>query len=190
MFECVITVEGNGEGKYGRFKNDKTGPVSQFMVDNIALYPIVKRHVLSCDKCDPTEALQYYLNRRLTLEKFQPRQLTPGVSFGGTVNRVITVGLAKVALSYERKSKLRPVSSELINEFIWRTADFQFLTEHQFRLSVRNLIDACQLVKDTTTNRKPTILSTRVRTCWEVVNNATSLEDLEDLVKVAEVMLA
>lgn len=45
MFDCVITVKGNGKGENGWFKHDKTGPVSQFMVDNTYLYPIVRRHV-------------------------------------------------------------------------------------------------------------------------------------------------
>lgn len=142
MFDCQMTIKGDGHGRNGRFKTDQTAPVSRFMVDNIYLYPKVKQHVLGCSKCDPTEALRFYLNRRLTLDKFQPK--------AGKVWPVagqLTGSLAKLALSYERMSaKARPVPASLVNEFIWRTADSKFIHEHEGRLSIRELVAGAEMV--------------------------------------------
>jgi hypothetical protein len=130
MFDCVVTVNGDGHGRNGQFKEDKTGPVSQFMVDNVVLYPLVKNHIVQCPHCDPTKAVRHYLERRKTLKKFKGR---------------VTATLAKVALSYERKcAKTRPVPRELVNEFIWRSGDPDLILSYEKRLSIEESVWAAR----------------------------------------------
>ena len=129
MFECTMTVEGDGKGKYGRSKNDRTGPVSMFMVDNISLYPKVKGHIKKCDKCCPQAALEFYLERRKRDPKFK-----------GTV----TGTLANMALSYERTFKGR-IRKETVNEFLWRLNNVYELEKHVNRLTVEELARGAEL---------------------------------------------
>ena len=188
MFKCEMTVEGNGEGRYGRFKQSKTGPVSRFMVDNTFLYAQVKKHILSCSLCDPTEALRHYLNRRLTLEKFKPK---PGKKW--PILGHLTISLADLALRYERQcSKTRPVPAELVNEFIWRTANAGFIVEHEHRLSVKELVFGAQLMLPIS-SRWGALLAESIfrRVCVAVSNYAPpeTEQELEDLIVVMETMV-
>jgi hypothetical protein len=66
---CIITIPGDGKGRYGKPKNDRTGPVEEFVVDNGYFYPRVFAHVEKCKLCDPTEVLHKYLERRLAKEE-------------------------------------------------------------------------------------------------------------------------
>lgn len=176
-FDCIITVKGNGKGRYGNFKQDKTGPVSQFMVDNVHLYPIVKAHIVACDRCDPTEALRFYLNRR-----------AGGVTVTGT--------LAKLALSYERLCrKTRPIPKELVNEFICRSADFGLIAKHEARLNIRELVAAAELYLKATAPWRDRALpfseSMFGRVCKLADNGGfpETDEEMEDLVSVMEVQI-
>ncbi len=184
MFECTITVKGDGQGRNGHFKKDKIGPVSQFMVDNITLYPIVKNHVVNCPQCDPTQAVRRYLHRRM------------GPRFNGRV----TEGLAKLAMSYERKcAKTRPIPKELVNEFICRSGSRGLILDNEKRLSIRELVQAAGFyIEDART--------TRIMPVRELVNKLPKTskfglvcqllihktvpeteQELEDLIQVAEV---
>jgi len=141
MFECPLVVKGDGQGGNGRFKKDQTAPVSRFMVDNTYLYTQVKQHILHCKKCDPTEALRFYLNRRLTLDKFQPQ---PGKTW--PIAGMVTGSLTKLALSYERLcAKTRPIPKELVDEFIWRSGDPNIICPNEHRLSIRELVASAEL---------------------------------------------
>ena len=141
MFECPLVVKGDGQGGNGRFKKDQTAPVSRFMVDNTYLYTQVKQHILHCKKCDPTEALRFYLNRRLTLDKFQPQ---PGKTW--PIAGMVTGSLTKLALSYERLcAKTRPIPKELVDEFIWRSGDPNIVCPNEHRLSIRELVASAEI---------------------------------------------
>ena len=196
MFECQVTIKGNGVGQYGRFKADHTGPVSQFMVDNCYLYTQVKQHVLACPRCDPTSALRHYLDRRLTLDKFQGK---PGQNW--PTPGMVTGTLARLALSYERLcARSRPVSKDLVDEFLWRSADSSTICRHESRLSVRHLVAAYELMvkqasghhngcgphvpkvpADTKFGRVALIMQHHARPETE--------QELEDLISVAEVQI-
>lgn len=191
MFDCVITVKGNGKGENGRFKLDKTGPVSQFMVDNTYLYPVVKKHVVACPHCDPTEVLRHYLRRRLVLPKFQPKPGQPLWNVDGQ----LTGSLAKLALSYERMTaKNRPVPRELVNEFIWRTASVDMLVEHGPRLSVRELVSGAELLLKHSGGSRPksvpagSKLDLVLQLLQHHAKPATE-QEFEDLIAVAEVQI-
>ena len=182
MFDCEITVAGDGRGMDGRFKKDKTGPISRFMVDNCYLYTIVKQHVVTCSRCDPTEALRHYLQRRLTLKQFQ--------SHGGA----ITGSLARQALSYERLCrKTRPVPMSLVNEYIWRTADMHFICDHEKRLSIRELVAAHELITKSNGAHFSTFPqnTTFGKVAMVLQHHAvpTTEQELEDLIQIAEVTL-
>ncbi len=191
MFDCVITVKGNGKGENGRFKHDKTGPVSQFMVDNTYLYPVVKQHVVACPHCDPTEVLRHYLQRRLTLAKFQPK---PGAPLWNVAGQ-LTGSLAKLALSYERKcAKTRPVPAALVNEFIWRTASVELLTEFGPRLSVRELVNGAEmlLARSSGTRPKNVLAGSKLDLVLQLLQHHAKPEteqEFEDLIAVAEVQI-
>jgi hypothetical protein len=187
MFDCVITVKGDGHGKNGHFKTDKTGPVSQFMVDNIILYPIVKNHVANCPQCDPTEAVRRYLERRMN-----PK-------FGGRV----TESLAKLAMSYERKcAKTRPIPKELVNEFICRSRSRDLILDNEKRLSIRELVQAAGFyIEDLRTTRTMSVQelvnklpkTSKFGLVCQLLTHKTVPEteqELEDLIQVAEVTLS
>lgn len=66
---CIIMIPGDGVGRYGKPKRDRTGPVEEFVVDNGYFYPRVFAHVEKCKLCDPTEILNKYLTRRFAKEQ-------------------------------------------------------------------------------------------------------------------------
>lgn len=188
MFDCEMHVPGNGRGGNGRFKKDQTAPVSRFMVDNVYLYPKVKQHIVACDKCDPTEALRFYLDRRLTLDKFKPRagQVWP-------VAGVVTGTLANLALSYERLCRdTRPIPRELVNEFVWRSTDHDIIAKHENRLSVRELVGAAELFLKVHSGRQSANEATMLgKVCMLLEHHARpeTAEEMELLIAVMEVQL-
>lgn len=66
---CLITVKGDGKGLNGHPKTDRTGPLSEFLIDNVHFYTAVRKHLKTCQTCSPTDVLQVYLNRRLASQK-------------------------------------------------------------------------------------------------------------------------
>jgi hypothetical protein len=190
MFECEMTVKGNGKGGNGSFKTDQTAPVSRFMVDNVHLYPKFRRHVVACDRCDPEEALRFYLSRRLSLDKFKPKPGKPWPIAGH-----LTGTLAKLALSYERDARKagRSVSAALVDEFLWRSADPDLLGRHERRMSVRDLVAGVQLMMRIRTGAAPKNLgSGKLSKIWVLLHHRAAPEteqEMEDLIAIAEVMI-
>jgi hypothetical protein len=102
---CVITVKGDGVGKYGHPKTDQTRTIKEFLVDNTKFYIAVTKHLKTCNVCDIEEILRYYLARRI--QKFEGKT---------------SIGLTSRALVLEKlaEKKKNPVPKSLVNEFIWR----------------------------------------------------------------------
>jgi hypothetical protein len=98
--DCIITIKGNGVGRYGKPKKDRTGPVREFVVDNQYFYNIIYRHLKECDKCNPEEILRLYLARRI----HRGDQMVTGL-------------LVELAMKYARHFKIDPA---LIIEYKWR----------------------------------------------------------------------
>lgn len=185
MFDCTITIKGDGQGRNGRFKQDKTDAVSRFMVDNVYLYTQVKQHVVQCRRCDPTEALRHYLNRRLTLDKFQPR---PGKTWplAGTV----TGSLARLALSYERLcAKTRPIPKKLVDEFIWRSADPRIVCPNEHRLTIGELVASAELSMTVFSMHQVPASFKFGKICMLLQNQVRpeTEQEMEDLVSVMEI---
>ena len=176
--DCVITVKGNGAGRNGNFKTDQTRTIRDFIVDNTVVYPKVLGHLKDCDKCDPVEVLKAYLERRVREPKFK----------GMTSN-----GLVDLALKYERlfKKKRIQYDVELVNEFLWRSHS---LDDHADRLGVRGIAKGFMLAIQDDARTAQRIVdfakSPVVKYVGKLIMELKGVPDeLEDLVKVAEVML-
>jgi len=179
---CVITVKGNGVGRYGHPKTDRTGPVSEFLVDNGVFYTAVYKHVKDCPTCDPVQVLKVYLDRR-----------TNGAKFNG----VTSDGQVKLALKYERLFKKNKVQydTELINEFLWRSTAFE---EYEARIGVRGMARALvNLFTREPHSFQPYLnhSKTVIKTLANLVQNAgpgilsATDDDFNQLLQVAEVQL-
>jgi hypothetical protein len=96
--DCIVTMLGDGVGRYGKPKNDRTGPVREFIVDNQYFYPRVFKHVKDCAKCDSVTILETYLNRRINKGE-----------------ELVTGALVKLAYQYFRLHRCVPIS--LVRQF-------------------------------------------------------------------------
>jgi hypothetical protein len=176
--DCIITVKGNGVGKYGHSKNDRTGPLKDFLVDNQVLYLAVTKHLQGCSTCSIEAVLREYLRRRVEIPKFK----------GG-----MSSSLPKRALILEKlaKKKGQPVPRELVNEFLWRSGVYGVI-EHYDRLSVRERFQAFQL--DRYLSASWPKLHEADKYLYELAGQGLkgdlTNEELEELVQVAEVQLS
>ena len=96
-----------------------------------------------------------------------------------------------MALSYDRKSG-RPISAQLVNEYIWRSCDTALMIRHDGRLSVRELASGAKLILAQRGGRPPSSVpaGSRLGIVFGLLRRACSEEELESLVSVAEVQLA
>lgn len=113
--DCLLNIKGNGVGQYGKPKYDRKGPVRKFVVDNQYFYPRVFNHVKSCNKCDPTEILEHYLNRRIN----------KGVE-------LVTGSLVKLAYRYKKLN--RGVPESLVRQFEIRAGIDRAINRSSFSL--------------------------------------------------------
>jgi hypothetical protein len=193
---CVITVPGDGKGRNGKSKGDRTGPVESFLVDNQVLYQAVRKHLRKCKVCDPKEALQAYLDRRRN-PKFQ-----------GTISRSL-IGHAEKFRSVFKERGL-PVPEDLIAEFKWRVGSPHGLSEFSKVLSpeylVRGLVhlkDEDRRIRHLTHNSVAAIcnadigcndyikqLAVIVDNMFTVDRPFPSKQELDDLISIAGVMLS
>lgn len=137
---CQITVPGDGQGRYGKPKVTKTGPIEAFLVDNTVYYSAVSVHVFGrkkgqeCRACDPEALLRVWLSRRVNDVK----------KFGG----LTSTGLIEHALSWERRASKqgRPIPRSLVDEFLWRGGWHQ-VSKHVGRLDVYDAYRGLRLSK-------------------------------------------
>lgn len=118
---CIITVKA-GPGN-GRPVQDRSGPVSSFLVDNTVFYSAISKHLKKCSICSPSDILGVLLKRRKTLEKFH----------GYTSS-----SLVDLALRFE-KFKNDPPSKEMVDEVIVRSGIGNII-EHAGRFSMEEII--------------------------------------------------
>jgi len=175
---CVITVKGDGAGRNGHPKTDKTGPVSDFLVDNTVFYTAISKHLKDCTVCDPVAILEEYLSRRKREPKFK---------------RSTSKSLVELALKYERlfiKKKLT-FNPELINEIIWRSP---FLAEYQGRIGISGIAKGMlHLFQDDRQAFDRTMgfsNDPKVKIIGQIVSQCSTVPtELDDLIQVAEVQL-
>jgi hypothetical protein len=108
MLDCIITVKGNGVGKYGRSKKDRTGYVSEFCVDNTFFYRAIFKHLKECNKCDPNDVLKTLLFRRK--------------------DGLVTGSLAELAVKYKRN--FQSTDWLLVEEYICRCIDSRVILKY------------------------------------------------------------
>jgi len=123
---CSITVPGDGKGRYGKPKNDRTGPLSSFLVNNQVFFTVVKNHLKTCSKCSIDAVLTVYRDRTIS-------KLT-GCSSNSLIRHAL--GLEKIAI--ENGETLTP---GLVNEILWRGGP-QPIREFRTRLSVKEKLMA------------------------------------------------
>lgn len=176
---CQITVTGDGVGRYGKPKVSRTGPLSEFLVDNSVFYVEVTKHLASCKVCSIDAVLKVYLNRRVTISKFK------GETGSSLVKRALI--LEKLA-----KKKGETMTPGLINEIIWRRGVKEVI-HYNSRLSIRERYmafsfhgtNAIPLIKD---------LNVQDRYLVDLVGQghigSISSEELEELMVAAEVMFS
>lgn len=203
---CTITVKGNGVGRYGRPKEDVTGTVTEFLVDNDVFYGAVFSHLKECKAerpCDPQQVLEAYLARRKHQAKFK-----------GTGSK----GLSRLAMKYKRTFRDR-VSDETVKEFAVISGDLETLFEAQslnrqdmvrgltiyFR-SIEKITSwsAVNRVQHAAEKAPPSARDRRLSMAFAILFDTKALftaegdmspwlgsateEELDDLLKVAEVM--
>jgi len=108
MLDCIITVKGNGIGKYGHSKKDRIGSVSEFCVDNLVLYRAVFKHLKECNKCDPNDVLKTLLLRRK--------------------DGLVTGSLAELAVRYKRN--FQSTDRLLVEEYVCRCIDSRVILKY------------------------------------------------------------
>lgn len=177
---CIITVKGDGRGRNGKPKYDRTGPLEQFMVDNVYFYPIVFRHVKSCTQHDPNEILRHYITRRTARSQ-----------------NMVTGTLVELALKYARNFKIDP---NLITEYKWRVGIGSI--EYRRHLSLLDYAKAVKLqglsgrfynLNDTRNpdHEKMVVIHSIVqRFDFNDILNMKDDTELAELIKVAEVMIS
>jgi hypothetical protein len=176
--DCEILVAGDGVGKYGRTKKDRRGPLKDFLVDNQVLYSAVTKHLQKCQVCSIEEVLKVYLSRRAQEKKFRGQTSTT---------------LVKRALILERlaQKQNRPVPRGLVNEFLWRYGTLGVI-EHSDRLSLREKVEAFRVDPNNTflLPKLGPVDRYLHGLVHQGLNGDVTEEDLEELIKVAEVMLS
>lgn len=103
--DCEIRVDGRETGKAGngRPESSVVGPVHRFLRDSDFYYRAVFSHLKRCEKCDPKEALDGYLENRVR-------------KHSGETNRT----LVEMAEKYRRHFPDR-IPEALVREFILRS---------------------------------------------------------------------
>jgi hypothetical protein len=183
---CIITIAGDGIGKYGKSKKDRTGPVRKFLVFNEHVARAVRKHLVSCVSCDPDEALREYRDR---LDRAVPG--SPGRMASQTFIRSLEV-LDRV-LKKAGKAGLDP---GVKNEFYVRCSNPKMVASRAFLLSAREIYDYVQFHWGESAGgshafREAIRTSPRLRAVARFVEAqswAPTDQELDDLVKVEEVM--
>lgn len=196
--DCTITVKGNGVGRYGHPKHDRTGPIREFLVDNQIFYRVVKNHVATCDKCDPNAILEHYLARRLDPKTWRTKKKpnTPVPVFP------VSEGLAHLALQYDRlfgtrlhtglvrKFLLLSVSNHFMKVMpVWTAEDMLDRAKKYDAAFVKDW-QAEKLVKDLAKILHPNavLLARLLRLEPGLIQAADTIEDAEKLFLTMEVM--
>jgi hypothetical protein len=176
---CVITVKGDGVGRYGKPKVDRTGPLSEFLVDNSVFYVEITKHLQQCSVCSVNAVLTEYLRRRVQIPKFK------GQTGASLVKRAVI--LERLA-----KKKGEALTPGLVNEIIWR-CDIWHIIKFNARLSLRERFTAFKF-HGTDVIPKLKELSTQDRYLVELVRGSDlgkiTDQELEELLVAAEVMFS
>jgi hypothetical protein len=176
---CVITVKGDGVGRYGKAKTDQTRTLKDFLVDNVVFYVAVTNHLKTCQVCSVDEVLKEYLRRRVSIAKFS----------GMTSKSLVTRALILETLAKKKKELLTP---GLVNEMIWR-GGIPCVIKYHDRLTVRERYDAFDFVGTEAIFEFKNRLVPSDRyladlACQKGLGKLTMTE-VEDLVQIAEVMM-
>lgn len=198
---CVITVP-----SASRKHASRTGPLRDFVVDNQKLYSLVIKHLRKCDKCDPREALQLYLDRR-------KRELS---KFKGITSATLVLHAFKFKNVFKERGM--PYPDDILHEIMWRIGTPEGLSDYvqgrrahgvTVRLDPEGVVRGLILIKENdrqarylTHNSVASLCNTSsvapiVQQLAVIVDNMftvdrpfPSKQELEELIAVADVMLS
>jgi hypothetical protein len=193
--DCIITVKGDGVGRNGHPKTDKTGPIRDFLVDNEVFYRAVKNHVAACNKCDPYAILDHHLQRRLdpafwsTKKKKKPVPVFP-----------VSASLVRLARQYDRlfPGKLKGIvrtyiklssSDDFIN-FIafWNEQEiFERVKRYADYAAVWRWPDIIQMLAEYH-HSNAALMAQLMQLRPDVIRLASSIDEAIELSKISEVM--
>lgn len=174
VLNCSITIKGDGRGKYGKLMYDKSGPLRDFLIDNQHFYIEITKHLQTCNVCSIDVVLNEYLRRRVETPKFR------GESSNGLVKRAIVLE----RLAKKRGQSLTP---GVVNELIWRNGLYA-IEKYGSRLSLREKFMAFTYFPGHD-NLKLTAEDQLLRQISHQISKNSSSEEIEELLKVAEVMV-
>jgi hypothetical protein len=179
--DCLLTIKGDGRGKYGKYKNDTTRTIRDFIIDNVAVYHKVLKHVAGCDKCNPVEIFTEYLSRRKRMPKFK-----------GTT----TATLCRLAEQYEKLARKKGLvfPKELLHEVRLRSCDSKILITHESEFSSREIYGVIKNLYESGSNWGITNLCAlprfnKINTIFMQISDECP-EDIEELLQVADVLLS
>jgi hypothetical protein len=181
VMDCLLTIKGDGRGKYGRYKNDVTRPIRDFIIDNVTVYGKVLKHVSQCNKCSPIDIFTEYLSRRRRLAKFNGR--TTGT-------------LCELALRYEKLSRKKGLvfPKELLHEVRLRADSPKILIKYQNEFSSREIYGVIKYFDEAGQSwaidslcRLPRFH--KIHTIFTQISDECP-QDLEELLQVADVLLS
>lgn len=133
--KCELFAPGS-DARRGHPTKDQRRPLESFLVDNQVYYKLVIDHLRGskkqgtkpCDKCNPAEILQVYLDRRLNNPKFK-----------GQTSRTLML----------HAEKFRPlgVPSSLILQFAIRSGDTSTLVKYGPEMTEEELVKSLLILR-------------------------------------------
>jgi len=179
--QCIITVKGDGKGRYGKPKNDRIGPLSDFLVFNQIFFKVVRDHLKTCNICDPYEVIEVYLERLRKVGTVSSRFSSKSSIKGMFALEKVLRG--KYGLSFRYRS---------MNEFWLRSQAVDDILLRAPLCTLKELVMCLQFQEvstiDILCNQNMTFAALR-----QVLRNNgqfPSEEELAELVSIAEVMLS
>jgi hypothetical protein len=179
--DCLLTIKGDGAGKYGQFKKDTTRTIRNWIVDNQVIYPKVFKHVATCDKCDPVKISIAYLERRRNTNKFN-----------GRTTAILVNLINRYAKLTAKRGKIFP--KEVLHEARLKCDSAKILVTYEKEFSSREIYDVLRnfhIVGHSYVLRGLLAASSRfyaINRLYEKIGD-TCPDDIDDLLKVADVML-
>ncbi len=181
--DCEITVKGDGQGRHGHPKNDRTGPLRDFLVFNQVFFKAVRDHLKGCADCDPAEIMRVYLER----VRSPPRKTVVSRTSATFIDHV-----TKLEKLLARKGS-PPLPAEMVNE-VWLRGGADRILARERHCSVRELALAYRMLWNTEGSRGQAQLRQSSRTFAVIARlleeQAPGEGEYDRLIEVAEVMLS
>jgi hypothetical protein len=184
MLDCIITIRGDGEGKYGNIKEDKTGPLHDFLSFRKVYFKAIRDHVQKCDECKIEDIFVAYKNRVIL------NQDESGENEYGTTSKTLLEHVTALEKILRKSGKT--YDKELVNELFLRSYRVDMILSRIPECSYMELL-WCYRFHDSHNNRRALeLLHHRVfSVIHQIVQGSKDPQDeetLKSLIEVAEIM--